>query len=132
MEMKGDGSIVASREELLTENNKIMVNFYTIDEHQFHILIKNEDSQFDTFASKVFYIALGILLQVVVYFGFVCYYLLTDNKASVDATLLRIDKYQFGLLVLCLSIAGVLKIIGTFRYSERKQLISEIKAHFKK
>lgn len=31
--MKEDGSIVASREELLNGNNKIMVNFYTIDEH---------------------------------------------------------------------------------------------------
>lgn len=130
--MKEDGSIVASREELLNGNNKIMVNFYTIDEHQFNVLTKSEDSQFDNFASKVFYIALGILLQVVVYFGFVCYYQLNDDKASVDATLLKIDKFQFCLLLLCLSLAGVLKVIGSFRHSERKQLISEIKAHFKK
>lgn len=132
MVQKEDGSFIASKEELLNEGNKLLANFYIIDEHQFHILIKNDDSQFDNFASKVFYIALGIILQVLVYFVFVCYYQLMHNKVMVDTTLSKIDKFQFGLLVLCLIISIVLKAIGHFRHSERKQLISDIKKRFKK
>ena len=61
-----------------------------------------------------------------------CYYHLVHKKEMVDSSLLQIDKYQFGLLLLCMIIAFVLKLIGRLMKSERKELINSIKSHFKK
>lgn len=132
MEKKEDGSYIFSREELLDDKCKVLAKIYPLEEHQFHVLIKNGDSYFDVFAGKVFFIALGVLLQIAVIILFVCYYHFSHNKVMLESTLSRLDKIQIGLLFVCLFVSGGLKIIGSCIKSERKQLITVIKSHFKK
>lgn len=132
MEKKKDGSYLFTRDELLNDNIIVASKVYPLSEHEFHVLIENGDTRADTIAGKVFYIALGIILQVLLYLGFVCYYHLKNNKEKVDSTLTHIDEYQIGLLLLCLFVYGVFKIISMCSYSDRKQLISVIMSHFNK
>ena len=127
-----DGTIICEREEILNNKIKVLENPFLLSEYQFHVLIENKDTQVDDYASKIFFIGIGVGLQLVVIFSFVCYYQLFHKKEMVDSTLSQLDKNQFGLLLLCMIIAIVLKLIGQFVKSERKKLISKIKSHFKK
>lgn len=127
-----DGSIICEIEEILNNKIKVLENPFFLSEYQFHVLIENKDSQIDDYANKIFFIGIGVGLQLVVILGFVCYYQLVHKKEMVDSTLLQIDKYQFGLFLLCIIIAIVLKGIGRLMKSERKELIKKIKSHFKK
>ena len=132
MERKKDGSYVCSREELLNDKFKVLSIIYPLSEHQFHVLIKDGDSLVDNIANKVFFVALGVFLQIIVILGFVCYYQLSHNKGMVDSTLSRFDKFEIGLLLVCLIFSGVLKLTAMCRKSEKKQLISSMKSHFNK
>ncbi len=127
-----DGTIICEREEILNNKIKVLENPFLLSEYQFHVLIENKDTQVDDYASKIFFIGIGVGLQLVVILSFVCYYQLVHKKEMVDSTLSQLDKNQFGLLLLCMIIAIVLKLIGQFVKSERKKLISKIKSHFKK
>ena len=127
-----DGTIICEREEILNNKIKVLENPFLLSEYQFHVLIENKDTQVDDYASKIFFIGIGVGLQLVVILSFVCYYQLVHKKEMVDSTLLQLDKNQFGLLLLCMIIAIVLKLIGRLMKSERKELIIKIKSHFKK
>jgi len=127
-----DGTIIFKREEILNKKIKVLENPFLLSEYQFHVLIENKDTHVADYASKILFIGIGVGLQLVVILGFVFYYQLAHNKEMVDSTLLKIDKYQFGLLLLCLVMSIVLKGIGSIIKSERKELIKMIKAHFKK
>ena len=127
-----DGTIICERKEMFNNKIKVLENAFLLNEYQFHVLIDNKDTHVDDFASKIFFVGIGVGLQLVVILGYVCYYQLVHKKEMVDSTLLQIDKYQFGLLLLCMIIAIVLKLIGRFMRSERKELINRIKSHFKK
>lgn len=132
MKHNDDGSITCEREELLNGNIKVLSFTYPLTEHQFHVLIQNGDSKADNAASKVFYVGVGVGLQLIVLLFFVCYYQLTHDKGMVDFTLTQIDKYKLGLLSICIIISGGLKIVGMLRNTERKQLISDMLSFFKK
>ena len=127
-----DGTIICERDEMLNNKIKVLENSFLLNEYQFHVLIDNKDTQVDDYANKIFFIGIGIGLQLVVILCYVCYYQLIHKKEMVDSTLLQIDKFQFGLLALCMLIAIILKVIGRFMKSERKELIIIIKSHFKK
>ena len=127
-----DGSVICIREELLNGSIKVLTSPYPLSEHQFHVLIQNGDSYIDNLAGKVFYVAIGVLLQMVAAFLLAYYYNLTNNKGMVDTTMSQLNVFQICLLAVCLVISGVLKIIGTCMKSERKELIKDIKASFKK
>ncbi len=126
-----DGTIICERKEILNNMIKVLENPFLLNEYQFHILIENKDTQVNEYASKIFFIGIGVGLQLVVILGYLCYYHLAHNKEMVDSTLLQLDEKQFGLLLLCMLIAIILKIIGRFVKSERKELIKKIKSHFK-
>ena len=127
-----DGTIICEREEILKNKIKVLENPFFLSEYQFHVRIENKDTQVDDYASKIFFIGIGVGLQLVVILCYVCYYQLAHKKEMVDSTLLQIDKYQFGLFLLCMIIAFILKIIGCLTKSDRKELIKKIKTHFKK
>ena len=130
--MKEDGSLIFSREELLDEKFKVLSPVYPLSEHQFDVLIREGGSRIGNLADKVFCVALGVLLQVIVLFVYICYYHFTCNKLKVDDILAHFDKIQIGLLVISLILSGILKIVSLCVKSEKMQLISEIKSHFKK
>ena len=125
-------TIICEREEIFNNKIKVLEETFLLSEYQFHILIENKDTQLDDFASKIFFVGIGVGLQLVVILCFVCYYQLVHKKDMVDSTLSQLDKNQFGLLLLCMIIAIVLKIVGKYVKSERKELIKKIKSHFKK
>ena len=132
MERKKDGSYICSREELLNDNFKVTTFIYPLSEHEFHVLIENGNSTIESVASKVFYIALGVFLQLVVLLAFVCYYHLTHNKEMVNSTLLHFDKFEIGLFLVCLFSSGILKLFALCQKSEKKALIADIKSRFNK
>ena len=127
-----DGSVICIREELLNGSIRVLASDYPLSEHQFHVLIQNGDSYIDNLAGKIFYVAIGVLLQMVAAFLLAYYYNLSNNKEMVYTTMSQLDVFQICLLVVCLIFSGVLKIIGKSMKSERKELIKDIKASFKK
>ncbi len=132
MKKNKDGSLIFDKEELLGDKCKITANVFPLDEHQFYVLLKNGDTYVENLAGKVFYIALGVFMQLIVVFVFVYYYHFSHNDEMVHSALSQIDKFQIGLLIICLVVSGCLKVAGLFVESERKQLVSKIKAQFKK
>lgn len=132
MEKRKDGSYIFDSEELLNDKYKVSAKIYPLNEHQFHVLIQKSDTRIEETASKIFFLAIGVILQVLVLLIFVCYYHLKGSTEEMESTLSHIDKIQIGFVFICLCIAGICKIISLLKKSERKQLISVIMSHFKK
>lgn len=132
MRRNKDGSFIFQRDELTNSNNKIELPFYSIDQYQFHLLIKKSDSLLDSIANQALYIAISVVIQLFVIFILVCYYQLTNNKDEIESILLNINDITIGLLLVSFIVGGVLKIFCSYRHSERKELISTINSHFNK
>lgn len=132
MERRKDGSYIFDSKELLNDNVKVSAKIYPLNEHQFHVLIQKSDTKIEETASKILFLGIGVLLQVLVLLIFVCYYHLKGYTEEVDSTLSHIDKIQIGFIVICLVISCICKIISLLKKSERKLLVSEIMSHFKK
>ena len=130
MRRNKDGSFVFKRDEVENSNNKIEVSFYSIDQYQFHLLIKKSDSLLDSIANQALYVAISVVFQLFVILVLICYYQLTKNKDEIESTLLNINKITIGLFIVSIVIYVILKIICLYRQSERKELILRIKSHF--
>lgn len=131
MKRNKDGSYSFKKKEIQNPNNKMEVGCYTIDQYDFHLLIKKTDSQLDVIANQALYVTISVVLQFMVLFVLLCYYKLTDNKDEIESTLSNINAITIGLFWVGLVIWGILKIISHYRQSERKLLISKIKSHLK-
>ena len=58
-----DGTIICEREEMVNNKIKVLGNAFLLNEYQFHVLIDNKDTQVDDYASKIFFVGIGVGLQ---------------------------------------------------------------------